>query len=286
MARKQIAWIQGAWRGDADSTIEWYEHLIETKISERTIVVLPELCHTPYFPIEENAAAFDLALSNDHLLFKRFARLARKVRSVIVFPFFEKRGVGVYHNTVRVFDVDGSTAGMYRKSHIPDDPGFYEKYYFAPGDTGITPIHTTLGRLGVLICWDQWFPEAARLMALAGADLLLYPTAIGWDENEPPSIYRDQLEAWQIAMRGHAVSNAIFTVAVNRVGSEGHLRFWGNSFLAGPTGKIIGQSGDGDAGLVTLFIDTEEMEVQRRAWPFFRDRRVDQYVDLLKRWID
>lgn len=286
MTQLNMAWLQGYWRGHMDDTLEWYACAIETGISKGTIVVLPELCHTPYFPIIENPAAFDLALLNDHSALKRFSCLAAKVQCVIVFPFFEKRGSGMYFNTVVVFDVDGSVAGIYRKNHIPDDPGFYEKYYFTPGDTGLRPIKTTLGTLGVLICWDQWFPEAARLMALGGADILIYPTAIGWDENEPSSVYTEQIASWKIAMQGHAVTNAIFTMAVNRVGDEGHLKFWGNSFLAGPTGKILKQSGETEEGPVEMTIDTEAMEVQRRVWPFFRDRRVEQYVDILKRWID
>ena len=286
MTKKQIAWVQGAWQQDADKTLDWYEQQIREGVSSNTIVILPELVHTPYFPFEESLSHFDLAISREHRFFERIARLAKETECVVVFPFFEKRNVGIYHNTVSVFDRDGSEAGIYRKSHIPDDPGFYEKFYFHPGDTGMRPIRTSLGTLGVLICWDQWFPEAARLMALSGAELLIYPTAIGWDTKETASLYADQLDSWATCMRGHAVANGIFVAAVNRVGTEGALRFWGNSFVAGPTGRVLHQCSDTDERLCQFTVDIAEMETQRRMWPFFRDRRIDQYGDLLKRWID
>ena len=285
MTEKQIAWIQGRWRGDARTTLDWYESTIRAHIVPNTIVILPELVHTPYFPREESPSHFDLALDGGHPYFSKFQTLAKETASVIVFPHFEKRAVGIYHNTVAVFDTNGALAGTYRKSHIPDDPGFYEKFYFHPGDTGMRPINTALGRLGVLICWDQWFPEAARLMALGGADILIYPTAIGWDSTEPEALYGAQLESWTISMQGHAVANGIYVAAVNRLGDEGHLKFWGRSFLAGPTGSIILDSGENE-GMFKATIDTAAMETQRRMWPFFRDRRIDQYEGLLKRWID
>ena len=286
MDEKKIAWVQGKWRGNAVSTMDWYVETLESHVSEDTIVILPELCHTAYFPKEESPENFDLALTAEHAFFKQIGALAAKTRSVIVFPFFEKRHRGIYHNTAAVFDRDGSMAGLYRKSHIPDDPGFYEKFYFHPGDTGLRPIQTSLGSLGVLICWDQWFPEAARVTALRGADVLIYPTAIGWDTEEPESVYADQLESWRVSMRGHAVANGIFTAAVNRVGKEGTLNFWGNSFVAGPTGRVLQQCSATEEGYFQMTINMDEMEAQRRMWPFFRDRRIDQYDDLLRRWID
>jgi N-carbamoylputrescine amidase len=286
MRKKNIAWIQGRWRGDAESTLTWYMDVIRKRVSSGTIVILPELSHTPYFPAEESPVHFDFAISKTHHFLTEMGKLAVETGSVIVFPFFEKRHVGIYHNTAAVFDTDGSIAGIYRKNHIPDDPGFYEKFYFAPGDTGMVPISTSLGTIGVLICWDQWFPEAARLMSLRGADILVYPTAIGWDVRESKDLYADQLESWMVSMRGHAVANGIFVAAVNRTGQEGPLRFWGNSFLAGPTGRVVSQCTETDEGFFQLLIDLDEMEQQRRMWPFFRDRRVDQYGDLQKRWID
>jgi N-carbamoylputrescine amidase len=284
--KKNIAWIQGRWRGDAESTMTWYMDLIREKAAPGTIAILPELSHTPYFPQEESPVHFDLAISKTHDIFHAMADLAQKTQSVIVFPFFEKRSVGIYHNSAAVFNTNGSISGFYRKSHIPDDPGFYEKFYFHPGDTGMVPIRTALGSIGVLICWDQWFPEAARLMALRGADILIYPTAIGFDVREPESIYADQLDSWMVSMRGHAVANGIFVAAVNRTGLEGPLRFWGNSFVAGPTGRILHQCAETDEGFFQISIDSDDMENQRRMWPFFRDRRIDQYGDLQKRWID
>ncbi len=286
ITKKNIAWIQGRWRGDAQSTTAWYLDIIREQVSPGTIVILPELCHTPYFPKEESPVHFDLAISKEDDLFKEVGALAAKIESVIIFPFFEKRGPGIYHNTAAVFDIDGNLSGIYRKSHIPDDPGFFEKFYFHPGDTGMRPIATSLCSLGVLICWDQWFPEAARINALRGAEMLVYPTAIGWDAGEPSSVYADQLESWMISMRGHAVANGIFVVAANRIGAEGPIRFWGNSFVAGPTGRVLHQCSETDEGLFQMEIDLREMENQRRIWPFFRDRRIDQYGDLLKRWID
>jgi N-carbamoylputrescine amidase len=286
MTKKNIAWIQGKWRGDVLSTMTWYMEVIQEKVSPGTVVILPELCHTPYFPLEESPVHFDLAISKTHDLINEMSKLAAKTASVIVFPFFEKRHVGIYHNTALVFDTDAGISGIYRKSHIPDDPGFYEKFYFAPGDTGMVPISTSLGKIGVLICWDQWFPEAARIMALRGATILVYPTAIGWDVREPKDLYADQLESWMVSMRGHAVANGIFVAAVNRTGQEGPLRFWGNSFVAGPTGRVLYQCAEIDEGLFQISIDIDEMENQRRMWPLFRDRRIDQYGDLLKRWID
>ncbi len=283
---KKLALVQGKWRGDADATVAWYDQVVRENVSPGTIVILPELCHTPYFPVEESTECFDWAVSNEHPYHARFSALAAETSCAVIFPFFEKRAAGIYHNTVTVFDCDGNVAGMYRKSHIPDDPGFFEKFYFHPGDTGIRPIQTSLGRLGVLICWDQWFPEAARIMSLRGAEILIYPTAIGWDTGEPESVYEDQLTSWQLSMQGHAVANGTYVAAVNRTGIEGPLRFWGNSFVAGPTGRILTRSAEAAEGVFQIALDINAVEEQRRMWPFFRDRRIDQYEDLLRRWID
>jgi len=205
------------------------------------------------------------------------------LKCVLVFPFFEKRAKGIYHNSVFVFERDGSVAGFYRKSHIPDDPCFYEKYYFIPGDTGFKAIKTSAGKLGVLICWDQWFPEAARIMALQGADILIYPTAIGWDSNEPKKIYARQLDSWQTVMRGHAIANRLFVLAANRAGKENNLTFWGNSFICAPDGFIIKQLST-NVSAMNVVIDFDEIEQNRRIWPHFRDRRTDLYYDILNTW--
>jgi N-carbamoylputrescine amidase len=212
---------------------------------------------------------------------------------VVVASLFERRAAGLYHNTAVVLERDGSIAGRYRKMHIPDDPGFYEKFYFTPGDLGFTPIDTSVGRLGVLVCWDQWYPEAARLMALAGADILIYPTAIGWDPNDTVEEQGRQRDAWITIQRSHAVANGIPVVSVNRVGFEaapdGHgngIRFWGSSFVAGCQGEIVGQAGTDQEQLLLAAIDPARSETVRRIWPFLRDRRIDAYQDLFKRYRD
>jgi N-carbamoylputrescine amidase len=209
--------------------------------------------------------------------------VARELGAVVVFPFFEKRGRGMFHNSVFVFERDGSTAGFYRKSHIPDDPAFYEKYYFTPGDTGFRVMDTSAGKLGVLICWDQWFPEAARCLALAGAELLIYPTAIGWDKSEPQAVYPRQLDSWVTVMRGHAIANRLFVCAANRMGVEGNLNFWGNSFLCEPDGFVT-QKLSTEAGALFAEIDFDTIDAQRSIWPHLRDRRTDLYGDVLKMW--
>ncbi|HSQ43099.1 MAG TPA: nitrilase-related carbon-nitrogen hydrolase, partial [Fibrobacteraceae bacterium] len=242
MRRTNISWIQGAWQGDAEATQRYYLEQAGNFIgSELDLLVLPELVHTAYFPVEEHPRHFDCAIPLDHKFVHDWADMARKLSAVVVFPFFEKRAPGVYQNSALVFERDGSIVAHYRKSHIPDDPGFYEKYYFMPGDEGFQVVSTSAGRLGLLICWDQWFPEAARILALQGAELLIYPTAIGWDVGESPDLYPRQLDAWRTAMRAHSIANGLFTLAVNRTGDEGPLRFWGNSFLCGPDGFVLHQ---------------------------------------------
>ena len=250
------------------------------------LVVLPEMFHTPYFPFEENADFFDMAIEKDSEIVKQWQGIAKEINAVIVFPFFEKRARGIYHNSAFVFERDGSIAGLYRKSHIPDDPAFYEKYYFIPGDTGFEPIKTSAGTLGVLICWDQWFPEAARIMSLKGADLLIYPTAIGWMKSEPAEIYPRQQDSWVTVMRGHAIANRTFVLSANRIGTEGELTFWGTSFVAAPDGYILHKNDVDFLGASIVEIDLKETEENRRWWPHFRDRRVDLYGDILKIWCD
>jgi N-carbamoylputrescine amidase len=254
-------------------------------------VLLPELILHDYFCIEENQAHFDLAHTLGSEASQALRALAKELKVGIVFPFFEKRAAGVYQNSAAVFEGDGSTAGLYRKMHIPHDPGFNEKYYFTPGDSGFQSIRTKAGNLGVLICWDQWFPEGARLTALQGADVLLYPTAIGWDDSESGSVSPEEakalearhLDAWITIQRSHAIANGIYVAAANRVGREGHLRFWGNSFIAGPGGEILARMDSESAGVIYADIDPKRAETERRTWPFLRDRRIDAYDGLLKR---
>lgn len=285
MKNLRIAILQGQWRSNVKDTNAWYLAEAEKLApSKPDLLILPELCHTPYFPIEENADRFDFAIEKNSELIEGWQKMAQKLSAVIVFPFFEKRARGIYYNSAYVFERDGSIAGLYRKSHIPDDPGFFEKYYFAPGDTGFEPISTSAGKLGILICWDQWFPEAARIEALKGADILIYPTAIGWDKKEPESLYARQKDSWQTVMRGHAIANRIFVAAANRIGSEGDLTFWGHSFVSAPDGYLIQDFGKDFLGSFVTDIDLDEIEFNRRWWPHFRDRRTDLYKDILKFW--
>lgn len=257
------------------------------------LVVLQELHATPYFCQIEEASRFDLAAPINGPDTVAFGSLARELGIVIVTSMFERRAPGIYHNTAVVLERDGSIAGIYRKMHIPDDPGYHEKFYFTPGDLGFTPIITSAGKLGVLICWDQWYPEAARLMALAGADILIYPTAIGWDPHDTKEEQARQLEAWATVQRGHAIANALPVVVVNRVGFEASpegggtgQHFWGNSFVAGPQGELLARAGGKQEETVVVEIDFDRSEQVRRIWPFLRDRRTDAYGDLLKRYRD
>lgn len=281
----KVAWLQGKWFGNIADTQAWYqEHARNYRGTGLDVLVLPELFHTPYFAFTEHASQFDHAIAKDDALVDEWRCIAQELNCVLVFPFFEKRSTGIYHNSVYVFERDGSIAGFYRKSHIPDDPGFYEKYYFVPGDTGFKVFATSAGNIGVLICWDQWFPEAARLLALQGADLVIYPTAIGWDSTEPQDVYARQRDSWQTVMRGHAIANRMFVLAVNRVGTENDLTFWGHSFVCAPDGYLLHETGPDFLGATTVTLDLSEIENQRRVWPHFRDRRVDLYVDILKMW--
>ena len=264
----------------------------EAAAAHADLVVLPELHLGPYFCQNEDCSHFDLAQTIPGPATEILSDVAGKLKIVIVSTIFEKRAPGLYHNTAVVFDKDGSIAGKYRKMHIPDDPGFYEKYYFTPGDLGFKPIATSIGKLGVLICWDQWFPEAARLMALAGAEVLIYPTAIGWDSQDTPEEHQRQLDAWITIQRSHAVANGIPVISCNRIGfeqapdSEKGINFWGNSFIAGPQGEIITQANDSEIKLLTAEFDSSRIERVRQIWPYLRDRRIDAYGDLSKRFID
>ena len=254
------------------------------------LIVLQELHNSLYFCQVEDVNNFDLAEPIPGPSTKLYGELARQFGVVIVTSLFERRTTGLYHNTAVVLDKDGSIAGRYRKMHIPDDPGYYEKFYFTPGDLGFHPIQTSVGRLGVLVCWDQWYPEAARLMALQGADLLIYPTAIGYAPEDTPDEQQRQRRAWQTVMRGHAVANGLPVVAVNRVGEEGTSpnaqNFWGTSFVCGPQGEIIYEASDNDEESIVVELDLAHSEQVRRWWPFFRDRRIDQYADITRRFID
>lgn len=257
------------------------------------VVVLSELHDSLYFCQTENVDNFDLAVELPGEFTDIYAEAARSNGVVIVASAFERRAPGLYHNTAVVFEKDGSIAGTFRKMHIPDDPGFYEKFYFAPGDTGFKPIDTSAGRLGVLVCWDQWYPEAARLMALAGAEALIYPTAIGWNPDDPDDEKKRQREAWITVMRGHAVANGLPVVAVNRVGYEedpsestSGIDFWGSSFVAGPQGEFLTLCPENAAEERVVDVDMKRCENVRRWWPFLRDRRIDHYGDLTRRYID
>ena len=274
------------------------QHRLAQKIEQLAaqgaqLVVLQELHNALYFCQTENVDLFDLAESVPGPSTTFFGELARKNAIVLVASLFERRAPGLYHNTAVVFENDGSIAGKYRKMHIPDDPAYYEKFYFTPGDLGFEPIQTSLGRLGVLVCWDQWYPEAARLMALKGAEILIYPTAIGFESSDAPEEQGRQREAWTIVQRGHAVANGLPVVTVNRVGYEADpsgqtrgIQFWGSSFVAGPQGELLFRASATDEVSQVVEVDMGRREQVRRWWPFLRDRRIDQYGDITRRFID
>ena len=257
------------------------------------LIVLQELHNTLYFCQTEDVDLFDLAETIPGPSTKLYCELAKKLGVVIVASLFEKRAAGLYHNTAVVIESNGEIVGKYRKMHIPDDPAYYEKFYFTPGDMGFHPIQTSLGKLGVLVCWDQWYPEAARLMAMQGAEMLIYPTAIGYADNDTPEEQQRQRMAWQTVMRGHAVANGLPIIAVNRVGFEpdpsgqtAGIQFWGTSFVAGPQGEIIYEASTDDEESIIVEMDMDRSEQVRRWWPFLRDRRIDAYGDITKRFID
>ena len=256
------------------------------------LIVMQELHNGLYFCQTEDTAVFDQAETITGPSTDSFGLLAKELGVVIVLSLFEKRAAGLYHNTSVVIEKDGTIAGKYRKMHIPDDPAYYEKFYFTPGDLGFHPIETSVAKLGVLVCWDQWYPEAARLMALAGAEVLIYPTAIGWESTDPEKERQRQLDAWVTLQRGHAVANGLPVIAVNRTGFEpdpsgltNGIHFWGNSFVCGPQGEFLYRT-DSEEIASIIEIDRQRTENVRRWWPFFRDRRIDEYGQLTKRWID
>ena len=289
----KVALLQQEFKGTREATIaKPLEPIAEAKKGGADLVVCQELHQTQYFCQSEDTNFFDHA--NDWQEDVAFwGRVAKENDVVLVTSLFEKRADGLYHNTAFVFERDGSVAGKYRKMHIPDDPGFYEKFYFTPGDIGFEPVETSLGKLGVLVCWDQWYPEAARLMALKGAKILIYPTAIGWFEGDSDDEKSRQLEAWVAVQRGHSVANGLPVVAVNRVGFEKDdsgvmdgIKFWGNSFVFGPQGEQLFRANSTDELCKIVEIDMKRSEEVRRIWPFLRDRRIDAYANITKRFID
>jgi len=256
------------------------------------VISLPELYSSHYFCQSEDTNNFALAEPLYGTSFNAFSSLAKDLGVVIIVPFFEKRMAGIYHNSAYIIDTDGSEAGLYRKMHIPDDPHYYEKYYFTPGDIGFKAFSTNMGKIGTLICWDQWYPEAARLTAMQGAEVLFYPTAIGWHPNEKAQYGKNQHAAWMNVMKGHAVANGIYIAAANRIGLEQYvpntagIEFWGSSFIAGPQGEILAQASHDKEEILIAEVDLDLQENIRQNWPFFRDRRIEAYGDITKRAID
>ena len=290
----KVGIIQESHTANIDSNIAKLTSKIEELAKKGAqLIVLSELHNSLYFCQVEDVDNFDLAetipgKSTDH-----FSAVAKRLGVVIVISLFEKRATGLYHNTAVVLDKDGSIAGKYRKMHIPDDPAYYEKFYFTPGDLGFQPIQTSLGKLGLMVCWDQWYPEGARLMALAGADMLIYPTAIGWESTDTDDEKARQRGAWMTVQRGHAVANGLPVVTVNRVGYEadpsgvtGGIQFWGSSFVAGPQGELLYEAPKDKEDCVIIDIDMERSENVRRIWPFLRDRRIEEFGDICRRFRD
>jgi N-carbamoylputrescine amidase len=289
-----VALIQERNQGDAGANLARIEQRVaEAAKAGARLVLLQELHNGAYFCQHQDVHEFDLAEPIPGPSTERLGALAKQHGVVIVGSLFERRGAGLYHNTAVVLERDGSLAGKYRKMHIPDDPGFNEKFYFTPGDLGFHPVDTSVGRLGVLVCWDQWYPEAARLMALAGAELLLYPTAIGWDPNDDQAEKDRQRNAWILSHRGHAVANGLPVLSCNRVGHEASpvegapgIDFWGSSHVLGPQGEFLAEASIDAAEVLLAEVDLQRSERVRRIWPFLRDRRIDAYGDLLKRYRD
>lgn len=290
----KVGLIQQSCTGNTAENMDKLKHSIEDVASKGAeLVVLQELHNTLYFCQTENTSLFDLAETIPGPSTEFYSGIASANGIVLVTSLFEKRAPGLYHNTAVVFDKDGSIAGKYRKMHIPDDPAYYEKFYFTPGDLGFEPIQTSIGKLGVQVCWDQWYPEGARLMTLKGAEILIYPTAIGWESTDTPEEKARQLEAWVISQRGHAVANGLPVIAVNRVGHEpdpskqtNGIRFWGNSFVAGPQGEILAQADNMKEENIVTEVDITRSEEVRRWWPFLRDRRINEFDKLTKRFVD
>ena len=290
----KLGLVQQANSSDRAANIEKLKQNIRAcALQGAELVVLQELHNGLYFCQTENTEVFDQAEPIPGPSTEGFGALAKELGIVLVLSLFEKRAPGLYHNTAVVIEKDGAIAGKYRKMHIPDDPAYYEKFYFTPGDLGFEPIETSVGKLGVLVCWDQWYPEAARLMAMKGAELLIYPTAIGWESSDTDDEKARQLNAWIISQRGHAVANGLPVVSVNRVGHEpdpsmqtNGILFWGNSFVAGPQGEFLAQAGNERPENIVVEVDLERSENVRRWWPFLRDRRIDAYAGLTKRFLD
>jgi len=290
----KIGIIQQKNTSDSDLNISGLKEKIQSLAEKGAeLILLQELHNSLYFCQIEDPEMFNLAETIPGRSTDEFGKIAKNSGVVIVLSLFERRAPGLYHNTAVVIEKDGSIAGKYRKMHIPDDPAYYEKFYFTPGDLGFEPIKTSLGKLGVLVCWDQWYPEAARLMALAGAEILIYPTAIGWESTDPEDEKKRQLDAWTISQRAHAVANGIHVIAINRVGHEADpsgqtngIQFWGTSFVAGPQGEILWQGSNMEEETRIIDINPERTEKVRRMWPFFRDRRIDAFGMLSKRFLD
>ena len=288
----KVGMVQQSCSADIRSNIEKLEKNIRSCAEMGAqLVILQELHNSVYFCQTENASLCDLAEPVPGPSTEKFGALARELGIVLVLSLFERRTAGIYHNTAVVLEQDGSIAGKYRKMHIPDDPGYYEKFYFTPGDLGFMPVETSVGTIGVLVCWDQWYPEAARIMALNGAQLLVYPTAIGGVATDPAEEQEIQRNAWQLVQRGHSVANGLPVITVNRTGHEDDpsgvtpgLDFWGTSFATGPQGEILAQFGKDEEGVKVVEVDMDRTEYVRRGWPFFRDRRIDAYGDILKRF--
>lgn len=291
----KIAVIQQQCRANREENLQQTRFYCQQAASQGVKLILLQELHTSlYFCQTEDANQFDLAETIPGPSTHFFSHLARELDVVLVSSLFEKRAVGLYHNTAVIFEKNGEIAGCYRKMHIPDDPGYYEKFYFTPGDLGFTPITTSVGKLGVLVCWDQWYPEAARLMSLRGADLLLYPTAIGWGSQEKDTAEKKrQLDAWMLVQRAHAIANGLPVLVANRTGFEARpdhdqhgIQFWGHSFVAGPQGEILAKADQDETGAIIAEIDLKRNEQVRRGWPFLRDRRIDAYHDMIKRYLD
>lgn len=295
MANNQIkvGLVQQSNTGDLENNRKKLEqNIADCTLQGAELVVLQELHNNLYFCQTEDVSLFDLAEPIPGPSTEFYGELAEQYGIVLVTSLFEKRASGIYHNTAVVFEKDGSMAGKYRKMHIPDDPGFYEKFYFTPGDLGFNPIQTSVGKLGVLVCWDQWYPEAARLMAMAGAELLIYPTAIGWDPRDDDDEKDRQRNAWITIQRSHAVANGVPVISVNRVGHEADpsglsdgIQFWGNTFVCGPQGEIVSRANNETDQNLVVDIDLARSEDVRRIWPFFRDRRIENYSDISKRFL-
>ncbi len=293
MGKYKIAVVQLNLNDNAANNLKKCESWVRRAASDGAeVICLPELYSSHYFCQSEDTANFALAEPLYSTSFIAFSKLAKELGVVIIVPFFERRMAGIYHNSAYIIDTDGSEAGLYRKMHIPDDPHFYEKFYFTPGDLGFKNVPTKKGNIGTLICWDQWYPEAARLTALQGAEVLFYPTAIGWHPNEKAEYGEKQFGAWMNVMKGHAVANGVFVAAANRIGLEQYvpdtagIEFWGASFIAGPQGEILAMASHDKEEVIMADVDLDLQESVRQNWPFFRDRRIDAFGEITKRAID